>query len=727
MNTRSLAINVFGLPELRQIIVAVVNPNGTKAGISLEPVYDEDGNLIYEIVPGSGSPIAKQNTSGGFYGSITLSGNHGNNRDLTINNQGYLLIRDMTQLAAISGTTDRYALAQNLNLSAAPYTGPVVETLASSTFAGLGHTIDGLKISNSSAFNVGLFGTIVDSAVRDLGVTNVNINVSGGNVGALAGTVNGVSTLRGLYSTGTITATSGTAGGLIGAMGGSEPVLPTLTDAYSSVSGVISGGLIGYAGDLVATRVHATGNGGAGGLIGSFQPMSPLSKVSYSYATGASRQGGLIGGLYPEYFADDKVRVTAVSDSFATGAVTGGGTIGGLIGIVNPTAGALVLNNTWASGAVTANDPAITGSDGIGGLVGRVSIPNAGNFSPLASFLIRNSHATGAVTVTPGYAAGADPKFVGYAGGLVGYFQDMDQGSVIQNSYATGDVNSSKENAGGLAGSIYGVSIFPLTYSTGNVTCLNVCGGLVGSVGGPARQFITIRGAFTTGTVTATAGGQVIVGALIGQATGTQRLTIGENVAFNAAGNPGMSAIGSGNAFNVGSIRSQGLNAAQLADARFYANGTINQVLADRANAAQAAAVLQAVAQAAVAQQGVAAQGASIANSISNNARTSSLTPPDLSASEAGTRAAKSEKSAAIEESVKSVDDAVKADDKRQEQERARERERRRAAAQASRRGQAGGGGGLGATIRSIDVNGQRFNLDGGGAPKPDAPAQAPQ
>jgi hypothetical protein len=224
-----------------------------------------------------------------------------------------------------------------------------------------------------------------------------------------------------------------------------------------------------------------------------------------------------------------------------------------------------------------------------------------------------------------------------------------------------------------------------------------------------------------------TTGGQVIVGALIGQATGTRGLTIGDNVAYNAAGNPGMSAIGSGNPFNVGSIRPQGLNAAQLADARFYANGTINQVLADRANAAQAAAVLQAAAQAAVAQQGVAAQGASIANSVSNNARTSSLTPYDPSASEAGKRAAKSEKSAAIEESVKSVDDAVKADDKRQEQERAREQERRRAAAQASRRGQAGGGGGLGATIRSIDVNGQRFNLDGGGAPKPDAPAQAPQ
>lgn len=746
---------VLTLPELRQVIVTVVNPNGTKAGNSLEPVYDEDGNPVYEIVPGSGDPVAKLNTSGGFYGSITLSGDHGSNRDLTINNQGYRLIRDQTQLAAISGTTDRYALAQNLNLSGTTYTGPVVSTLANgSTFAGLGHVIDGLTINiaiNNSSINkpnVGLFGSVVGSTIRDLGMTNANINVSNTSfnllgVGALAGSLSfaNVSTLRGVYSTGAVTATgNNSTGGLIGQIqdSGSTTAYHTLTDAFSSA--VISsnsqvGGLVGSASGVSATRLHATGNvtgGSGGGLFGFFQTSSPLASLSYSYASGAVNRGSGLGGLIGSVYADygtSAITANAVTNSFASGAVNGGASLGGLIGSMSMANGTAVLNNTYASGAVTANFPTvITTGDGTGGLVGYINIGTG-------SVAIKNSHATGAVTVAPGYG-GTNFGTTGYSGGLVGNFNDADSGSLISNSYATGDVVSSKGYGGGLAGWLYGVSIAPVTYATGNVTCYNICGGLVGFIsnGNPAAQAISIRGVYSTGTVTATSPptggglGTVFVGALIGQ-VGSQRLTIADTVAYNAAGNPGMAGIGNAALaaqFNVGSNGARGLNAGQLADARFYANGTINQVLADRANAAQAAAVQQAAAQAAVAQQGVAAQGASIANSVSNNARTSSMTPPDLSASEAGTRAAKSEKSAAIEESVKSVDDAVKADDKRQEQERAREQARRRAAAQASHRGQAGGGG-LGATIRSIDVNGQRFNLDGGGAPKPDAPAQPPQ
>ena len=75
---------------------------------------------------------------------------------------------------------------------------------------------------------------------------------------------------------------------------------------------------------------------------------------------------------------------------------------------------------------------------------------------------------------------------------------------------------------------------------------------------------------------------------------------------------------------------------------------------------------------------------------------------------------------------MKSVDDAVKADDTRARQERERQERQRRAAAQQRGDGRAGSGGNFGATIRSIDVDGQRFNLQDG-APKQDAPVQAPQ
>jgi hypothetical protein len=139
-------------------------------------------------------------------------------------------------------------------------------------------------------------------------------------------------------------------------------------------------------------------------------------------------------------------------------------------------------------------------------------------------------------------------------------------------------------------------------------------------------------------------------------------------------------------------------------DIQYYLNGTIDQVLADRAAAAQQALVQQA---------------GSIANAITSNVQNSSLTPPDPAMANAGATTAKTE---AIDNELKAVDDKAKADDDR------RKRERRRTAQTSRHRGHAGGGtgGGLGATIRSIDVNGQRFDLQNG-APKPGAPAQPPQ
>jgi hypothetical protein len=125
----------------------------------------------------------------------------------------------------------------------------------------------------------------------------------------------------------------------------------------------------------------------------------------------------------------------------------------------------------------------------------------------------------------------------------------------------------------------------------------------------------------------------------------------------------------------------------------------------------------------AAAAEAAAQRAVSPANVITNDVQISSKTPPDPAMSEAGAAAATTAKSEAIDGELKAVDDKAKAEDDR----RKHERERRRTA-QTSHRGHAGSrtGGGLGATIRSIDVNGQRFNLENG-APKPDAPAQPPQ
>jgi hypothetical protein len=94
------------------------------------------------------------------------------------------------------------------------------------------------------------------------------------------------------------------------------------------------------------------------------------------------------------------------------------------------------------------------------------------------------------------------------------------------------------------------------------------------------------------------------------------------------------------------------------------------------------------------------------------------VTPPDPALSGAGTQATTSATSAKIDDNVKKIEDAVKAEE---------QRERRRVAAATTtvRRSRAvGGGAGLGATIRSIDIDGQRFDLQGGS--KKGTPGQKP-
>jgi hypothetical protein len=143
------------------------------------------------------------------------------------------------------------------------------------------------------------------------------------------------------------------------------------------------------------------------------------------------------------------------------------------------------------------------------------------------------------------------------------------------------------------------------------------------------------------------------------------------------------------------------------ADAPFVANGTINQVLADRAAAAQA----QGVAQAASVRQ-----AASAANVAATDAQTSALNPPTSDLSAAGTRAVDARVPPTLGQNFKNIETDVKSEDKQQER-------RRRLAATTTSHHTSHRSGNPGASIRTIDVDGQRFNLQNG-TPKPDEPAQ---
>jgi filamentous hemagglutinin family protein len=652
-------------------------------------------------------------------------------------------------------------------------------TMFSGVFDGNNHTIIGLTINNtSSTVDIGLFGAAGStSAIRNVTLASVNIRGGGGNGTDSTGNGIGVGALVGLnfaeidnaHVSGTVSGVNGNVGGLIGFNGKStSATVNTISDSTSSAtvsggSGV--GGLIGtdFNGDVY--RSSATGNVTArstgGGLIGGATNVN----VSDSYATGAvtgnsgaNGLGGLIGT------AAANASALTINNSYATGDVTGGDGLGGLVGLVSANLANFTIENSHALGNVKSVNASALTPVGVGGLVGSTST------NPGKTVIIENSYAQGAVGFFA--ADGVHPGAVGNgAGGLVG---NMSGGGLIDNSHATGDVTGSLTGSkvGGLVGADTATNISN-SYATGNVSGNLTVGGLVGGSSG------TIGNSYATGNVTGyntpgsnnigglvgtnTGAGVIInshadgnvngqgpnasTGGLVGSnagsiadsyATGTVKgpsgLTGGiagssfnnsgdpnnttagsiTNSWYNSEKNPGLPITNSLACCNPGLVTGGGgLTTAQFADIPFYLNGTINQVLADRAAAAaaQAAAAARAAAQF--------AQAASrTANTVASNAAASASTAPDSTLSASGTQATGSSTSAKIDGNLKSIEDSAKAGD---------QRERRRVVTATTARSshpRAHGGAGLGATIRSIDVDGQRFDLRGDG--KKDAPGQKP-
>ena len=202
--------------------------------------------------------------------------------------------------------------------------------------------------------------------------------------------------------------------------------------------------------------------------------------VYYGEITNVGVQGGIVkgkgqvGGLVGYTYHTD------IINSYSTCDLTGnGGDVGGLVGKFSNGGG---ITNCYATGSVIGN------GGYIGGLVGHI-------FS--SSPTITNSYATGTVTGTGSTSC--------RVGGLVGY----NKGGMIQNCYATGDVDGSSNSydyscAGGLVGR--NGAIIQNCYATGNVKGgrkpYQSAAGLCQNFGGSS-----LTNSYSTGVVTGTSGG----------------------------------------------------------------------------------------------------------------------------------------------------------------------------------------------------------------------------
>jgi filamentous hemagglutinin family protein len=436
---------------------------------------------------------------------------------LTINGNAYKLVGNIAALASdiAAHPAGNFALANSYNASGdGTYTSAPIATTFEGHFEGLGNTISGLSIDDTTSQSVvGLFADIgSNGSAENIGLTKVNIIGGGdGDTGALAGIDAG--SIAAIYSTGRVEGGEvAYVGGIVGLLDGGE-VANSSSGAevvgHGSLDtnqgqGASAGGLVGMmSGSSVISNSSATGKvetgsyGIAGGLVGG---MGTGSEVVDSNASGtvagtakSYASGGLVGSMA---FTTD----VEILNSYAIGNVTGfyaGGLIGQAAGTVE---------NSYATGNVT-------GLYQVGGLAG------------IGYGAISDCHATGTASSTVNTSVG----------GLVGYLDSSPIGSggnaTVEDSYATGNVTAlNSTSVGGLVGATFGTGVsIDGSHASGNVSGIDT-GGLVGNTNAP------ITNSYATGTV---AGGMSYgdyAGGLVSRGSNVSNSYATGNVSGYAAG-----------------------------------------------------------------------------------------------------------------------------------------------------------------------------------------------
>ena len=207
-------------------------------------------------------------------------------------------------------------------------------------FTGNGHTLANLFIDRPSEIGTGLFGAAEGSAIRGIGL--VDVDVSGGDrVGSLIGN-SAFGLVSDSHATGSVAGQDGV-GGLVGW------TWDSLRNDYAAVdvSGdELVGGLVGHQilNDVVGTYAtgNVSGNDAVGGLVGASSGLSQTILASYatgdvsgrgarltdpfSFQCATTHTGGGVGGLL------GTTSCGRIETSYATGKVSGTTAVGGLVG-----------------------------------------------------------------------------------------------------------------------------------------------------------------------------------------------------------------------------------------------------------------------------------------------------------------------------------------------------------------------------------------------------------
>lgn len=208
-------------------------------------------------------------------------------------------------------------------------------------FDGNGYSISGLRTTDETQYDVGLFSDLYDAEVKNLILNDVSFT-GNASVGGLAGSISR-SRIEGVHISGHIQG-NGRLGGIAGYSNNSEYINNSTDVVVSTLDeyGYSLGGLFGelYESTVIANAAEGTVSGyqTIGGLIGE----SNDNTIRQSYASGQVIGNYQIGGLIGElnYESESKLNQT-IEDNYVVGSVKtyaagedefSAETIGGLIG-----------------------------------------------------------------------------------------------------------------------------------------------------------------------------------------------------------------------------------------------------------------------------------------------------------------------------------------------------------------------------------------------------------
>lgn len=406
---------------------------------------------------------------------------------------------------------------------------PILTTFKG-TLDGKNFTLRNLVISKPTGTPVGLFSAVQNATIKNFTVEKFDVH---GNerVGVIAGDWRGTGTIqnvkirngsiKGIQTIGTLLGLANTASNL--------NINGLLIENVSVTGNNNSSGVIGYIsssdGSFIAQNVtlkdHViNGLGNVGGFIGiSLQPNISITNLTATNlkVTGlAEKIGGLLGNVHSATLSNVSVtgEINAPKDAVEISAG----------GIVGEATNALNLSSIQWMGPISS------GSDNVGGIVGKVTNLTATNLVSSGILTILDDKynsvrkniggLTGLVlgetsTIELSSSSMTLNTVAQYVGGLFGRFEG--EFSVIKNSYFTGTVNARTAYVGGLAGIFDGKDLWD-SYSTGAVNVSHPTpnaniGGLVGYANSKASNYKRLK---ASGHVTITNGLADYAGGLIG-------------------------------------------------------------------------------------------------------------------------------------------------------------------------------------------------------------------